>query len=89
MVGLDFVVGVHSAVIQTANRFPHMKTYVVSGLASVALAFGLGGVFGVAGIIAAPVVVQLTFAYFWIPRRCWIELRHETKLNHERSIPAP
>jgi O-antigen/teichoic acid export membrane protein len=74
MVGLDFLVGFHSAVIVSANRFPHMKIYVASGIATIALAFALGSLFGVAGIIAAPILVQLACAYWWIPRRTWIEL---------------
>ncbi len=58
MVGLDFVVGFHSAVIQTANRFPHLKIYLLSGdghdRARVRLA---GTAYGIAGIIAAPIIV--------------------------------
>lgn len=88
MVGLDFLVGVHSAVIQTANRFPHLKIYFVSGSATVALAFGLGSVVGVAGIIAAPIVVQFICAYWWIPRRCWSELHHEMNAHLKSSLPA-
>ena len=75
MVGLDFVVGFHSSVIQTANRFPHMTIYLLSGAATLALAFGLGRAVGVGGIIAAPMIVQSFCAYWWIPRRCWQELR--------------
>ena len=76
MVGLDFLVGFHSAVIQTANRFPHMKVYLLSGIATIALAFALGQTFGVAGIIAAPILAQVWCAYWWIPRRAWSELLH-------------
>ncbi len=76
MVGLDFLVGFHSVVIQTANRFPHLKVYVMSGVASVVLAFILGRSFGVAGIIAAPILAQSVCAYWWIPLRCWRELRN-------------
>ncbi len=76
MVGLDFLVGFHSAVIQTANRFPHLKVYLLSGLGTVALAFALGREFGVAGIIGAPIVAQVWCAYWWIPRRAWFELLH-------------
>lgn len=76
MVGLDFLVGFHSAVIQTANRFPHLKIYLLSGVGTVALAFALGYEFAVAGIIAAPIVAQVWCAYWWIPRRAWFELLH-------------
>ena len=74
MIGLDVLVGFHSAIILTANRFPHLKIYLSTGAATIVLAFGLGSVFGVAGIIAAPILAQLVCAYWWIPRQCWIEL---------------
>ena len=75
MVGLDFVVGFHSAVIQTANRFPHLKIYLLSGVATITLAFVAGTAYGIAGIIAAPIIVQVWCVYWWIPRRAWQELR--------------
>jgi O-antigen/teichoic acid export membrane protein len=78
MIGLDFFVGFHSAVIVSANRFPHLTIYVASGLATIALAFGLGASYGVAGIIAAPILAQLVCAYWWIPRRSWVELNGAT-----------
>ena len=74
VIGLDVLVGFHSAVIISANRFPHLAVYFVTGLATIALAFGLGSRFGVAGIIAAPVIAQVACVYWWIPRRCWSEL---------------
>ncbi len=75
MLGLDFIVGFHSAIIQTANRFPHLRVYLFSGILTLALAFALGRTFGVAGILAAPLLAQSAVTYWWIPVRCWRELR--------------
>jgi hypothetical protein len=88
MVGLDFLVGFHSAVIVSANRFPHLMIYVASGLATIALAFGLGSSLGIAGIIAAPVLAQLVCAYWWIPRRSWIELTGAAAVDQMRPHQA-
>lgn len=82
MIGLDFLVGFHSAVIQTANRFPHLKAYLLSGLVTIALAFYLGNAFGVAGIIAAPIAAQVGYAYWWIPRQAWRELLPAKGASH-------
>jgi O-antigen/teichoic acid export membrane protein len=76
MIGLDFIVGFHSAVILTANRFPHLRIYLATGVATIILAFLLGKAYGVAGIIASTMIVQAVAVYWWIPRRCWQELRH-------------
>ncbi|MDB4888430.1 MAG: hypothetical protein JWL61_285 [Gemmatimonadetes bacterium] len=85
MVGLDLLVGFHSAVIVSANRFPHLVIYLASGLATIALATVLGFAYGVAGIIAAPMLTQLACAYWWIPRRGWIELNGGAALEPMRA----
>lgn len=75
MVGCDLVVGSHSAVLQTGNRVPQLKVLLWSGIITVATAFVLGILFGIRGIILAPVAAQLPLNYWWTPRCCWRELR--------------
>lgn len=75
MLCLDFVVGFHSTVLQTANRFPQLPVMVGSAAGTMALAFFLGRQWGVPGMLAAPVLVQALCAYWWMPLRCWRELR--------------
>jgi O-antigen/teichoic acid export membrane protein len=88
MIGLDFFVGFHAAVILTANRFPHLRIYLASGLASIVAACVLGKMFGVAGVIAAPMAVQVFSTYWWIPRRCWQELRVPAAAIPESPTPT-
>lgn len=83
LVVLDFGVGFHVAVLQTANRFPHLIVMIVSGAASMALAFALGRRFGIAGIVAAPMMVQAVCAYWMVPLRCWQDLRASTHVSPE------
>lgn len=88
---LDFNIGFHVAVLQTANRFPHLPVMVASGAASMVLAFLLGRGFGVAGIIVAPMMVQAVCAYWWVPLRCWRDLHaspHVAPDDQERGALA-
>ncbi|MBS0659698.1 MAG: hypothetical protein JSR82_15770 [Verrucomicrobia bacterium] len=75
MLTLDMFVGFHSTVIQTANRYPHLQVMVATAVASVTLAFVFGYVWGVPGILFAPVLAQACCAYWWIPLQCWRDLR--------------
>ncbi|MDA0989301.1 MAG: hypothetical protein O3A51_00940 [Verrucomicrobia bacterium] len=75
VVGLDLMVGFHSAVLQAGNEVPHLPVFVVSGVLTVCLGVTLGLLWGVRGVIAAPFVAHLFCNYWYTPRLCWRRLR--------------
>ncbi len=88
---LDFLVGFHAAVLQTANRFPHLPVMVASGAGAMIIAFTLGHWNGVAGILVAPMLAQVVCAYWWVPLRCWRDLlasAHAAPENQESHSAA-
>jgi len=71
VVGLDLWVGMHAALLQTGNEVPHLRTFVASGILSVALGLVLGARWGVWGVIAAPFAAQAPWNYWWTPWLFW------------------
>jgi len=74
VVGLDLVVGHHSAILQTGNEAPHLKAGLLSAGLTLSFVAILAPVLGVWGIILAPVCAQLPFNYWWTPMLCWRRL---------------
>ncbi|MBV9008322.1 MAG: hypothetical protein JO354_04020 [Verrucomicrobia bacterium] len=72
---VDFIVGSHAAVLQTANYTPYLKAFIATAAASVLAGIVLGRLFGVGGLIAAPIAVQLSFNAWHTPQLCWRSLK--------------
>jgi len=79
IVGLKLIVGLHAALMQTANDVPFLKAAVISGILTVPLAVWLGRVWGLGGILAAPLLAQATGYYWYTPWRCWRDLLKEAR----------
>ena len=69
--GLDLFVSVGNAIMLTGNRVPFLVPSLVSGAATAALALWLGRLYGLYGIILAPVIVQTLWIYWWTPLTAW------------------
>jgi hypothetical protein len=77
VIGLDLIVGMHAAMMQTGNQVPYLKPFVVSGLLVTLLGWFLGRSYGIYGLITAVALSQLIYNYWWTPWRCWHDLSKE------------
>ncbi len=84
LVGVDVLIGMHAAVVQTGNEVLHLKPYVISGLLTVPAAYLLGRRYGVWGILFASFFVQALFNYWRTPMVCWQRLRQDA---HPSAAP--
>lgn len=73
-IGVEVFAGFHSAIILTGNTTPHLRTYVVAGLAAVILGGMLGRPFGVYGIMAGSLLAQAGWNYWRVPWLAWRQL---------------
>ncbi len=73
-IGVELALGNHSAVLLTGNVTPHMPGYLVTAACVAPLAVYLGLKWGVAGLIAATLLAQLPWNYWWTPWKCWTRL---------------
>ena len=78
VVGLDLIIGMHAAMMQTGNLVPHLNPFIVSGVLVTLLGWSLGRSYGIYGLIAAVALSQLIYNYWWTPWRFWRDLRKET-----------
>ncbi len=69
--GLDLFVALHSSVLTSCNLFPHLKVMVAGGILTIITAFILGHWFGVAGVLAAPLICQGCTTLWAVPLICW------------------
>lgn len=76
--GLDLIIGMHAAMMQTGNQVPHLKPFIVSGVLVTLLGWLLGRSYGIYGLIMAVAVSQLIYNYWWTPWHCWRDLRKKT-----------
>lgn len=77
LVGLDLVIGMHVAVIQSGNEVPYLSAFVVSAALTVlfvAVPWWAGCAPGVWGVILAPFAAQLVLNYWRTPWMCWRSL---------------
>jgi len=74
VIGLDLIIGMHAAMMQTGNQVPHLNPFIVSGVLVTVLGWLLGRNYGIYGLIAAVVMSQLVYNYWWTPLRCWKDL---------------
>ena len=78
VVGLDLIIGMHAAMMQTGNLVPHLNPFIVSGVLVTLLGWSLGRSYGIYGLIAAVALSQLIYNYWWTPWRFWRDLHKET-----------
>ena len=78
IVGLDLIIGLHAAMMQTRNQVPYLNPFIVSGVLVTLLGCLLGRSHGIYGLIAAVALSQLIYNYWWTPWRFWRDLRKET-----------
>lgn len=74
-IGMDLLLGHHSAILQIGNETPHLGAYVFSAGMTLALVWPLGSSFQVWGVIAAPFLSQIILNYWWTPMACWKRLQ--------------
>ena len=71
LLGLDLIVGLHSALLQTGNEVPQVPAYCLSAALTLLLVWPLGARFQVWGVIGAPLLAQLFVNYWWVPYQFW------------------
>jgi O-antigen/teichoic acid export membrane protein len=74
VIGLDLIIGMHAAMMQTGNQVPHLSPFIVSGVLVTLLGCLLGRSYGIYGLIMAVALSQLIYNYWWTPWRCWKDL---------------
>ncbi len=74
LIGLDLIVGHHSALLQTGNEVPHLQAYCVSAGLTLILVWPLGHHFHMWGVVGAPFLAQLMVNYWWVPCQFWRRL---------------
>jgi hypothetical protein len=87
LVGLDLIVGIHSALLQTGNEVPHMRAFCVSAFFTLVFMWPLGTRFQVWGIIAAPFLGQLVANYWWVPYQFWERLQAGIRRQEGTVVP--
>jgi len=75
LIGLDVIVGFHSALLQTGNEVPQVRAYCLSAALTLCLVWPLGARFQVWGVIGAPFLAQLAVNYWLVPYQFWRRLR--------------
>ena len=90
LIGLDVIMGIHSALLQTGNEFPHVRLYVLSTCLTLALLWPLGSRFQVWGVLGAPFLGQLLVNYWWVPAQFWGRFREGIRRQRElQAAGAP
>jgi len=74
LIGLDLIVGHHSALLQTGNEIPQLHAYCISACLTLLLVWPLGRHFHLWGVIGAPCLAQLVVSYWWVPCQFWRRL---------------
>ena len=86
VIGMDFIVGMHTVIIQTANHIPYLRPYLFSAIITPMLALLLGELYGLWGVIIAPALVQAAWNYWWTPRFLWRYLKQqEQSIAHQHE----
>lgn len=75
LMGLDLLVGHHSALLQVGNETPHLKVYIIAAALTWLLVWPLGTKYHVWGLMAAPFLSQLILSYWWTPCRFWRQIQ--------------
>ena len=70
VIGLDLIIGMHAAMMQTGNQVPHLNPFIVSGVLVTLLGWLLGRSYGIYGLIVAVALSQIIYNYWWTPWRC-------------------
>lgn len=76
LIGLDLIVGHHSALLQTGNEVPHLRAFCISACLTLCLVWPLGRQFHLWGVIAAPCLAQVVVSYWWVPCQFWKRLHN-------------
>ena len=72
LTGADLFINLLAAVMITSeNATPHLYAYIISGVGVTITCFALGSLYGIWGIVLAPLLVQTCFNYWWVPSQCW------------------
>ena len=87
LVGLDLIVGIHSALLQTGNEVPQVRAFCVSACLTLLLMWPLGTRFQVWGVMAAPFLGQLVANYWWVPWQFWVRL--QAGIRRQEGAVAP
>lgn len=87
LIGLDLVVGIHSALLQTGNEVPHVRAFCFSAALTLLLVWPLGRKFQVWGVITAPFLAQLVVNYWWVPYQFWRRLEAGIRTAEAHSLP--
>ena len=74
LVGLDFIIGLHAAVLQTSNLVPHLPVFLGSTVVGVGLGLALGNCFGIVGLLAGGIFGQLSGSLWFVVWSCWRDL---------------
>ncbi len=78
LVGLELVIGMHVAVIQTGNKVSYLPAFVFSGILTIVLTLLLNawaGTLGVWSVLLPPFMAQSIFNYWHTPWLCWRGLK--------------
>jgi hypothetical protein len=75
LIGLDMLVGHHSALLQTGNEVPQVRAFSLSAGLTLLLMWPLGTRFHLWGVMAAPFLGQLMVNYWWVPLQFWGRLQ--------------
>lgn len=78
IVGIDQIIGMHAAIMQTGNQVPHLIPFIFSGILVTLFGLLLGNIYGINGLIAAVMLSQIIYNYWWTPLRCWKDLFSST-----------
>jgi hypothetical protein len=81
LVGLDCLIGLHAAVIQTTNLSPHLPGFIAGAVLGILLGYWLGKKFGAAGILEGGIIGQLCFSLWWTLAVCWKDLVRKPRLS--------
>jgi O-antigen/teichoic acid export membrane protein len=84
IIGFDLIIGMHAAIMQTGNQVPHLSPFIISGILVTLLGWVLGRWYRVYGLIAAVVLAQVFYNYWWTPWRCWRDIQlNDSKIKAE------
>lgn len=88
LIGLDLIVGLHSALLQTGNEVPQVPAFCLSAALTLLLVWPLGTRFQVWGVIGAPFLAQLVVNYWWVPYQFWERLIAGLRMVEGHAVPT-
>lgn len=75
LAGMELWMGMHTAALQTTNRAPHLIPMLGTAVLTNLLAYFLGRVYGIGGLLAGYAIGQGLCAYWLIPILFWRSLK--------------